>query len=129
MRDVVLVTGGAGYIGSHLVRKLLQRGYHVRVLDKFLYGEHGIAELRGDPNLELRYGDICNIRDVVSEPLILVSTLSARSSCRRMTRYLGLSGTKKRRTRKSTPGYVSEKNIHRQPRSCSQASLPMRAME
>ena len=66
MRDgVVLVTGGAGYIGSHLVRKLLQRGYQVRVLDKFLYGEHGIAELRGDPNLELRYGDICNIRDVV----------------------------------------------------------------
>jgi nucleoside-diphosphate-sugar epimerase len=66
MRDnVVLVTGGAGYIGSHLVRKLLQHGYHVRVLDKFLYGEHGIAELRGEPHLELRYGDICNIRDVV----------------------------------------------------------------
>jgi nucleoside-diphosphate-sugar epimerase len=63
--DVVLVTGGAGYIGSHLVRKLLQRGYRVRVLDKFLYGEHGIAELRGDPHLEVRYGDICNIRDVV----------------------------------------------------------------
>jgi len=63
--DIVLVTGGAGYIGSHLVRKLLQLGYRVRVLDKFLYGEHGVAELRGDPNLELRYGDICNIRDVV----------------------------------------------------------------
>jgi len=63
--DTVLVTGGAGYIGSHLVRKLLQRGYRVRVLDKFLYGEHGVAELRDDPNFELRYGDICNIRDVV----------------------------------------------------------------
>ena len=62
---IVLVTGGAGYIGSHLVRKLLQHGYRVRVLDKFLYGEQGIAELRGDPHVELRYGDICNIRDVV----------------------------------------------------------------
>jgi nucleoside-diphosphate-sugar epimerase len=37
----------------------------VRVLDKFLYGEHGVAELRDDRNFELRYGDICNIRDVV----------------------------------------------------------------
>lgn len=64
-QEVVLVTGGAGYIGSHLVRKLMQRGYCVRVLDKFLYGESGIADLRGDPNLDLRYGDICNIRDVV----------------------------------------------------------------
>lgn len=64
-KDVVLVTGGAGYIGSHLVRRLLQRGYRVRVLDKFLYGEHGIAELRGDGNFEVRYGDICHIRDVV----------------------------------------------------------------
>lgn len=64
-KDTILVTGGAGYIGSHLVRKLLQRGYRVRVLDKFLYGEHGVAELRGDPNFELRYGDICHIRDVV----------------------------------------------------------------
>lgn len=63
--ETVLVTGGAGYIGSHLVRKLLHEGFRVRVLDKFIYGEHGIAELRGNPNLELRYGDICNIRDVV----------------------------------------------------------------
>ncbi|MCX8072591.1 MAG: NAD(P)-dependent oxidoreductase [Candidatus Binatia bacterium] len=64
-RDTILVTGGAGYIGSHLVRRLLQRGYRVRVLDKFLYGEHGIAELQGDRDFEVRYGDICHIRDVV----------------------------------------------------------------
>jgi nucleoside-diphosphate-sugar epimerase len=65
MRDeTVLVTGGAGYIGSHLVRKLLQRGYRVRVLDNFLYGEHGLAELAGEPGLEIREGDICRSEDM-----------------------------------------------------------------
>ena len=54
----VLVTGGAGYVGSHLVRKLLARGHRVRVLDSFLYGDQGLAELAGHPRLELIEGDI-----------------------------------------------------------------------
>jgi FlaA1/EpsC-like NDP-sugar epimerase len=41
----VLVIGGAGYIGSVLVRKLLDRGYDVTVLDALLYGEESIREL------------------------------------------------------------------------------------
>jgi len=64
--DTILVTGGAGYVGSHVCRKLLGRGYRVRVLDSFLYGDRGLAEIREDPNLELRYGDICSIEDVSS---------------------------------------------------------------
>jgi nucleoside-diphosphate-sugar epimerase len=59
----VLVTGGAGFIGSHLTRMLLERGYHVRVLDRFDYGRAGIAELH-DPRLEILQGDICSSRDV-----------------------------------------------------------------
>ena len=63
--DIVLVTGGAGYVGSHLVPMLLDRGYSVRVLDTYLYGDHGLAEMEGHPGLEIVYGDICNIRDLI----------------------------------------------------------------
>jgi nucleoside-diphosphate-sugar epimerase len=54
----VLVTGGAGYVGSHVVRKLLAQGRRVRVLDSFLYGAHGLAGVRNHPGLELVEGDI-----------------------------------------------------------------------
>ena len=62
MKDVVLVTGGAGYVGSHLTRKLLARGYRVRILDNFLYGNDGLHDLRVNQNLELIDGDICDER-------------------------------------------------------------------
>lgn len=54
----ILVTGGAGYIGSVLVRQLLKVGYNVKVIDKLLYGSGSIEELRSLPNFQFIEGDI-----------------------------------------------------------------------
>ncbi len=53
----VLVTGAAGYIGSILVRRLLQRGYHVRVLDRLMYGDDAIRDILSHPRLEMVVAD------------------------------------------------------------------------
>ncbi|MCB2101823.1 MAG: NAD-dependent epimerase/dehydratase family protein [Rhodobacterales bacterium] len=53
----VLVTGGAGYVGSALVPRLLDAGHRVTVLDLYLYGEDLFAPLRG-PNLTEVKGDL-----------------------------------------------------------------------
>jgi nucleoside-diphosphate-sugar epimerase len=54
----VLVTGGAGYVGAVLVPALLERGYGVKVLDLYLYGEHVLDRVAGHPLLEQVKGDI-----------------------------------------------------------------------
>ncbi|MGO1368558.1 SDR family oxidoreductase [Senegalia sp. (in: firmicutes)] len=59
-----LVTGGAGFIGSNLVEKILELGYFVRVLDNFATGkEENIKEFYNNPNFELIEGDIRSIDD------------------------------------------------------------------
>jgi len=63
--DRILVVGGAGYIGSLLVERLLERGYKVRVFDTLLYGAESLAAVNGHPNFELLAGDCRNIQDVV----------------------------------------------------------------
>jgi nucleoside-diphosphate-sugar epimerase len=63
--NTTLVVGGAGYIGSLVVSKLLARGFTVRLLDNLLYGDSSIEPLLGNPNLELIQGDCRNIQDVV----------------------------------------------------------------
>jgi len=55
----VLITGGAGFIGSHLVRGWLAEGARVRVLDNFLTGRReNLADVQGQPGLTIIEGDI-----------------------------------------------------------------------
>jgi len=54
----VLVTGGAGYVGSVLVPRLLEAGHAITVLDLYLYGEDVLAGVRDNPRLREVKGDI-----------------------------------------------------------------------
>ncbi len=62
----VLVIGGAGYIGSALLPKLLDRGCRVRLLDCFLYGDEPIQPVIQHPHLEIHRGDFRNVDTVVA---------------------------------------------------------------
>jgi nucleoside-diphosphate-sugar epimerase len=64
----VLVTGGAGYIGSTLVPALLDRGFAVTVLDNFMYGQDSLASVCYHPAFSLVRGDVRS-KDV-TRPLI-----------------------------------------------------------
>jgi UDP-glucuronate decarboxylase len=56
----VLVTGGAGFIGSHLCRRLLDQGHDVLCVDNFYTGtRHNVRELLSNPRFELMRHDVC----------------------------------------------------------------------
>ncbi len=64
--EKVLVVGGAGYIGSMLVRELLAAGYQVRLLDLLLYGSSPLQSVLQHPSLEFRQGDFRNVETVAT---------------------------------------------------------------
>src|SRR5205807_2167275 len=62
----VVVTGGAGYVGSVLVPKLLENGYKVTVLDLYIHGDDVLNAIKDHPNLRQVRGDIRN-KELVRE--------------------------------------------------------------
>ena len=56
-----LITGGAGFIGSHLAEILVTRGHHVTIVDDLSVGSRSnVSHLLDDPQCELVIGDICD---------------------------------------------------------------------
>jgi nucleoside-diphosphate-sugar epimerase len=64
----VLVTGGAGYIGSILTENLLELGFNVTVLDNFMYKQASLNHLCHNPRFNVVNGDIRNLAHV--QPLL-----------------------------------------------------------
>lgn len=60
----VLITGGAGYLGSMLAAHLLARGHRVTVLDRLLFGGEALLPLMGAPGFAFQQGDVTREGDV-----------------------------------------------------------------
>jgi nucleoside-diphosphate-sugar epimerase len=54
----VLITGGAGYLGSTLTKHLLEAGYSVTVLDNLMYDQVTLLHLFGNPKFQFELGDV-----------------------------------------------------------------------
>jgi nucleoside-diphosphate-sugar epimerase len=71
----ILVTGGAGYIGSILCERLLQGPYEVTVLDNLIYGQHSLFHLCGNPRFQFVCGDARDealVRRLTAEADVLI---------------------------------------------------------
>ncbi len=71
----ILITGGAGYIGSILCEHLVDAGYYVTVVDNLTYGQHSLFHLCANPRFTFVYGDVRDkslIRELVRDADVLI---------------------------------------------------------
>ena len=69
----VLITGGAGYLGSTLAKHLLEAGYTVTVLDNLMYGQISLLHLFGNPKFHFELGDVRDKK--LLQELVVISNL------------------------------------------------------
>ena len=75
MPDNILITGGAGYLGSILTEHLLAKGHRVTMLDNLMYGEQNLFHLCANPDFDFIYGDARNepvIKGLVSKADVII---------------------------------------------------------
>ncbi|NQU16563.1 MAG: SDR family oxidoreductase [Candidatus Saganbacteria bacterium] len=77
-RDIVLVTGGAGYIGAVLVNDLVSQGKKVRVFDKLYFGDEALRDVR--EKIDLVQGDVRNFPEEVLDGVSSVVHLGSLSN-------------------------------------------------
>lgn len=71
----ILVTGGAGYIGSVMVPHLLQEGHSVTVLDNFMFGQNSLAECCANESFEVVRGDCRDkllVKDLMAKADVII---------------------------------------------------------
>lgn len=66
----ILITGGAGYVGSALARKLLEGGHEVAILEKFRFGEESIEDIKD--KVTIIHGDLVKMshQEMIDYPLL-----------------------------------------------------------
>ena len=97
----ILVTGGAGYIGSLLIPELLNLGYKVRVLDNLMYGQTSLLPFFIDGNFEFIKGDVRDYKTVKkavdgADMIIHLAAIVGAPACRKdrkMARDINYGGT------------------------------------
>lgn len=80
MKLNILVTGGAGYVGSVLIPELIEKGYRVKCLDRFFFGKDFLQSKRFCNNLELLQDDIRWFNPQLLENVDVVMDLAALSN-------------------------------------------------